>query len=89
VTKYLNEAEKTELLEVLKVADLLEMLVTDAVESALESAVQGAAEKAERDKTIEIAKNALIEGHSIQSIVRITGLDESTVKLLRSELNIE
>ena len=89
MTKYLNEAEKTELLEVLKVADLLEMLVTDAVESALESAVQGAAEKAERDKTIEIAKNALIEGHSIQSIVRITGLDESTVKLLRSELNIE
>jgi len=76
-TKYLNEAEKAELLEAMKVIDLLEMYVEHKLKTA------------EEKKSIKIAKNALIDGHSVHSVARMTELDEALVWSLRKELNIE
>ena len=70
-SKYLNDSEKRKLLEVLKMADLATMLIEDAI----------------NDKSIQIAKNALSEGYSIDSIAKITGLDESTIEQLQDELD--
>ena len=69
--KYLDENKLYELLEVLKMTDLAVMLVEDAV----------------NDERIGIAKNALKEGYSVESVQKVTGLDESTVRRLQSELN--
>ncbi len=42
-----------------------------------------------KDERVEIAKNALKEGASIEFTRRITGLDESTIKHLQAELDNE
>ena len=40
------------------------------------------------DKAIEIAKNALKEGATVEFIKKITGLTADTIKRLQEELNI-
>ena len=57
--------------------DLGAMLVMDAVTDAI------------TNNQREIAKNAIHEGLPIRSIARITGLDEPTLRRLRSELEDE
>ena len=69
-SKYLKETDRESLLEVLKMSELAVMLVEDAVN--------------ERD--IEIAKNMINDGVGISTISRYTGLDESIIRQLQTEL---
>ena len=72
-SKYLNEKEREELLEVLRMTDLGVMLVMDALE----------------EREIERAKGMLREKVSIEFASRHTGLDESTIRQLKEELDNE
>ena len=72
-SRYLEENEIDKLLEVLRMTDLGEMLVMDAI----------------KDDRIEVAKNALLEGVPIRSISRITGIDEATIRRIQAEMDIE
>ena len=68
--KYLDEADREKLLEVLRMTDLGVMLVSDAV----------------NNEKKEIAITMLRDGVGISTISKYTGLDESTVKRLQQEL---
>ena len=59
------------LLEVVKVSDLATMLITEVI--------------TERD--IEIAKKALLNGFSVEDIVKITDLNIGTIQRLKDELD--
>jgi len=67
---YLDDADTTKLLEVLKMSDLGVLLVRDSV----------------INKAKEIAKKMLQRGMSIDAIAEDTGLDETTIKELQAEL---
>jgi len=70
-SKYLDENQTNKLMGVFKKMELVDMLIEET--------------RGERD--VAIAKNFLRDGYSIKSISRNTGLDESTVKALKAELN--
>ena len=72
-SRYLEENEIDKLLEVLRMTDLGEMLVMDAI----------------KDEKLETVKNALQEGIPIRSISRITGIDEVTIRRMQAEMDIE
>ena len=69
-SKYLNDFEKKKLLEVIKMTDLATMLM----------------EEGKIEKSIEIAKNALLRGLNVDDIMAITGLDKLKVKQLQEEI---
>jgi len=69
-SKYLNENETINLLEVLKMTDLGALLVMDAV----------------FEKAKEMAILLLKDGHGVSAVARYTGLDEAEVWRLHAEL---
>ena len=75
-SKYLDDSEKRKLLEVLKMADLIDMIVADGIE------------KGKIEGKIETAKNALLKGSTVEFIADITGLDIFKIKQLQEELSI-
>jgi hypothetical protein len=80
-SKYLSDSESENLLEVLKVADLLTMLVEDAFENAVKNA--------EIKCETEIAKKMLKRGMSVEAVIEYTGLEEATVEQLQAEIGKE
>jgi hypothetical protein len=71
--KYLSKADMEKIKEVIRMTDLAVMIVEDAI----------------KDERLEIAKNALKKGFNTADISGITGLDESTVKQLQTDLDSE
>ena len=78
--RYLDDNGVNKLLEVLRMTDLVTLLVKDAVEDAVKDAV--------KDEKIEIAKNLLRKGSTVEFVVEITGLAADTIQRLQEELNI-
>jgi hypothetical protein len=72
-SKYLNEAERKKLLEVLKMCDLLERYVEDRFD----------------EKFSEVAKSMLRDKCTVEFAARHTGLDIETVQRLKEELESE
>jgi predicted transposase/invertase (TIGR01784 family) len=78
--KFITDKERMEKLkEVLGMFAVLEMIKEEAREEAREEAIQ--------DSKIEIAKNALKEGATVEFIKKITGLKKKTIQQLQAELN--
>ena len=84
-SKYMDENKINELLEVLKMTNIANLLVQDAVNSTRKE-MADIANLLVQDERMEIAKNALREGLSIADIARITRLDEPTVQQLQEDM---
>ena len=80
-SKYLNENERDELMEVLRMTDLAMAFVEEGLQKGLQ---EGRIEKA-----FDMAKNAILEGLNVKLISKLTGLDESTIRQLEEELTRE
>ena len=72
--KFLSKTDMEKIKGVLAMTDLVGMIVEDAVGNAI------------KNRDMEIAKNALKMGFSIENIAGITSLDESTIKQLQTEM---
>jgi predicted transposase/invertase (TIGR01784 family) len=74
--KFIGDKEKIrKLREVLNMTAVMEMIREETREEAIQ------------DNKIEIAKNALAEGLSLDVIKRITGLTAKQIKQIQAELN--
>ena len=73
-SKYLNDSEKRKLMEVIRMADLIDMIVEESVE------------KGKLEGKLETAQNALLKGFSIDDIMAITGLAADRIKELQQEV---
>ena len=76
-SKYLNEIERTKLLEVLKMCDLLEKYVTERIEETLE------------EKYSTVAKSMLRDKCTIEFVTRHFNLDIKTVQNWKQEVDNE
>jgi hypothetical protein len=76
-SKYLNEIEKTKLLEVLKMCDLLERYVAERIEESLE------------EKNSVVAKSMLRDKCTIEFVARHFNLDMETVQNWKYEVDNE
>ena len=82
-SKYLNEEETENLLEVLKMNDLMTLFL----EEALEEAEKRVVERAEKKREIEIAKNFLrLNMVKLEDIAAATGMDMDVLHELKKEL---
>ena len=72
--RFMDEAERIKILEVLRMTNLGEMLVMDAVMDAV------------MDERTEFAKKLLKRNTPIEIVVEDTGLDENTVLRIQAEL---
>ena len=69
-SKYLDKNQLQKLLEAIKMTDLATMLIEEALDK----------------RDIEIARNFMREGVDIATVATATGLDESTIEHIKSEL---
>jgi hypothetical protein len=76
-SKYLNEIERTKLLEVLKMCDLLERYVTERIEESLE------------EKNSVVAKSMLRDKCTIEFVARHFNLDAEIVQKWKYEVDNE
>ena len=76
-SKYLNELERTKLLEVLKMCDLLERYVTERIEETLE------------EKCSTVAKSMLRDNCTVEFVARHFSLDIETVQKWKDEVDNE
>ena len=97
-SRYLNDDESKNLLEVLKMTDLVAMLLEDAVNDAVNSArkeMEIEIAKAEieiakaKETGKEIAKKMLKRGMSAEAVAEDTNLDEATIMRLQAEISKE
>ena len=68
------------------VEEALPAAIEEALPAAIEEALPAAIEEALEDNSIEIAKRAILEGLETASISRITGLGESVISQLKTEM---
>jgi len=76
--KFIDPEFANKIKEWLKMAKVVRMLIDEEVQEAVE--------KASHKKAIEFAKKLLKRGFSVEVVMEDTGLDESTVRSLQSEL---
>jgi hypothetical protein len=77
-SRYLSDSESKNLLEVLKMPDLVVMLLEDAVRKE---------KKKYETEITEIAKKMLKRGMSADAVVEDTGLEETAVERLQAEIS--
>jgi predicted transposase/invertase (TIGR01784 family) len=91
--RFLDEENLEKLMEVLRMTELATMMIEREVEKAVgeavEKAVGEAVEKAVGTEKLEIAKNLLAYGLSVEAVAKNTGLDEGALRKILSEQSEE
>ena len=88
-SKYLEEENINNLLEVIKMTDLATLLLRDAIEESMEKGIEKGMEKGmekgKQARDTEVAKSMLIDGLDVEFIRKYTGLSVKQIEKLKLE----
>ena len=83
----ITKEQRNHLLEVLKMTDVLREFEQETLEKGRKEGLQQGLQQGQHAKAVEIAKELLSTGDSVQKVAKVTGLLESDVEEIKQQLN--